>query len=46
MLIGAGMDFQVLNRLVADIEAKGRRLLAEAGISSGIWVVHRRVCHT
>ena len=40
-LIDAGMDFAQINRLLAEIEAHGRRLLAEAGITDGITVTRQ-----
>jgi 5-oxoprolinase (ATP-hydrolysing)/N-methylhydantoinase A len=40
-LIEAGTDFTAINRLLADVEADGRRLLAEAGITDGITVTRQ-----
>ena len=40
-LIDRGMDFDAVNRLLAEIEADGRRLLAEAGINDGITVTRQ-----
>jgi 5-oxoprolinase (ATP-hydrolysing) len=40
-LIEAGLDFDAVNRLLAEMEAAGRRLLAEAGIRDGIAVTRQ-----
>ena len=40
-LIEVGMDFDTVNRLLAEMEADGRRLLAEAGIRDGIAVTRQ-----